>query len=1247
MLPTSERVVSFVIAFEFLFTVPPIVEGEVTQFSRNATGWRSSEPRYVGHTFDQSWPSQGSSFTGCNIDGQADPTTPRVLNLVGGQVTVTSKDAANQNICPIHDGTSAESTSDGILTQGGSFIFEFAPPVSAFYANYGSLAVGATCTMNLYAQDVLIDSITSAPSLDNGLASGHGFTSSVFIDRIRITCTEAGPVLIGAFRGTLGSVDDLGRVCVTAYDSDCSGPGFTPIDFACVFEGNEITMGLPGVGGRPDEFIAVPRGRSVYAVLVSGYAQNSGLNLLHYFNFANYILKQNGYVHYAWWNNLFAPYMYRPLHDAQSNPGDLVQDVGGFVPVPDPNGFFDDKARPVEDTQFQSDARKFLAAIKDADPDALLVVVGHSMGGGAVARLGSNSTTPIDILAPIDPVGNRSLPVGRVGQNDYNWTRWRATKNEFLGFKDQDCERFLGLCVLPLDCFPIGDWHNAPPVLGGWTPTALLCGPYVHNPSTRQFPNVRNLYHKWQTEASFPFDYDTNRYFNFTPPPGGTSIQQAVTTCAFGNDPIDPSINCGPLDGHGEIVGFRHVPPDAYALGATAWSSNANTRRTYLQQWETQGDNWAHRPENPNLCLVSNGLISLLQGIVAEQDASLVTEFERSTEQWKNAVPGRWETYSFDQYWPSPGSGYTGCTISGVADPTAPRTIQLAGGQITVSAMNSSGTLVCPLHDGTSAERTSDLVIQDGGKAIIEFSPGIGAFYANFGSLEVGDTVRMDLFASDQLIDFVISPPSPASSNGVQAIGNGFVSPTLIDRIEFTSTENGAVLIGGFRGVLSNADSLGRICVPAYSTNCTTLTELDFGCVFGTGPIQNQTQPNALFYYTIGAAIAAGRDGDVIECQPGVYREAVNFSGKAVTLRGGGNSTIDMTGLVGSNGSGVTCASGESSDTVLDGFTVTGGVGTLFTSERRGGGMYVDDSSPTVVNCKFIGNEATRGGGVFVRDGAPNFVNCMFAENDASWGAAIHNTGGTPTLINCLLSNNHATSGGGGVLIDGGTLSIFNNTLVQNSVVDGYGGGVLVMNESTMNAVNSIFWNNTSVSNMVAAKQILAEPDALVFVNFSDVQDDDPGAGTVPFGGTSNGNIDLAPRFADVGANDFRLNQTSPCIDAGDDVSVPPDFADLDGDSNVDEITSLDLARNARLFDADVGSFTQVDMGAYEFVACRGNFDNNEAIDFVDHAALIVCLESPQSTPPECIAAFDFNSDLNVSLADFRVFQLNFGCGSR
>jgi len=96
-------------------------------------------------------------------------------------------------------------------------------------------------------------------------------------------------------------------------------------------------------------------------------------------------------------------------------------------------------------------------------------------------------------------------------------------------------------------------------------------------------------------------------------------------------------------------------------------------------------------------------------------------------------------------------------------------------------------------------------------------------------------------------------------------------------------------------------------------------------------------------YTSIQTAIDAANKGDEIIVSPGTYLEAINFDGKAITVRSASGDPADTIIDGGGSDSVVTCDSGETSMTVLDGFTITNG------SATYGGGMYnLNSSSPTV-----------------------------------------------------------------------------------------------------------------------------------------------------------------------------------------------------------------------------------------------------------------------------------------------------------
>lgn len=256
-------------------------------------------------------------------------------------------------------------------------------------------------------------------------------------------------------------------------------------------------------------------------------------------------------------------------------------------------------------------------------------------------------------------------------------------------------------------------------------------------------------------------------------------------------------------------------------------------------------------------------------------------------------------------------------------------------------------------------------------------------------------------------------------------------------------------------------------------------------------------------YDTIQAAIDAAEDGDTILVAPGTYNEAIDFVGKAVHLLsedGPEQTTIDAHGL---DTSVVTATSGEESDTILEGFTITGG--TAAGQYPTGGGMIVLASSPGITNCVFEGNEASSGGALSVSGTAENASNvtvtdttfvdntavefggavfvgsdsslvldsCTFTANSASQGGAVNvnSNSATAEIVNCHFENNAAvdmngsdlTPGGGAVLNFGNTDPNLPPTTISNSQFVGnhsahWGGAIL-------DGSPEIFGETTTVEN--------------------------------------------------------------------------------------------------------------------------------------------------------------------------------------
>jgi hypothetical protein len=194
-------------------------------------------------------------------------------------------------------------------------------------------------------------------------------------------------------------------------------------------------------------------------------------------------------------------------------------------------------------------------------------------------------------------------------------------------------------------------------------------------------------------------------------------------------------------------------------------------------------------------------------------------------------------------------------------------------------------------------------------------------------------------------------------------------------------------------------------------------------------------------YQTIQAAIDASANGDVVQISPGVYPGPVDLKGKAVTVRG--TSTDSASVISGGSDPGgidsvVRCVTAESADTVLENLTITGG------TRAWGAGLRLDAASPTIRNCRIIGNsvDLTEGGdgagaGVYVRGGAPTILNCIIGANTITVrnatanGVGIYITDSLVTLYDCTITGNflktistcccNGTAGAGAGAYVGGT----------------------------------------------------------------------------------------------------------------------------------------------------------------------------------------------------------------------------------
>ena len=133
-------------------------------------------------------------------------------------------------------------------------------------------------------------------------------------------------------------------------------------------------------------------------------------------------------------------------------------------------------------------------------------------------------------------------------------------------------------------------------------------------------------------------------------------------------------------------------------------------------------------------------------------------------------------------------------------------------------------------------------------------------------------------------------------------------------------------------------------------------------------------------YATIQGAIDVAATGDLILVQAGTYVDNIYLLGKEITLQsadGEDYTVIDGGGA----GPVVTCMSGETASTSIEGFTLTNGTGY---GGSFGGGVICYSSSPTITRCTITANTAGAGAGVCLLDSSSMISRCTISGNTAS-----------------------------------------------------------------------------------------------------------------------------------------------------------------------------------------------------------------------------------------------------------------------
>jgi hypothetical protein len=364
-------------------------------------------------------------------------------------------------------------------------------------------------------------------------------------------------------------------------------------------------------------------------------------------------------------------------------------------------------------------------------------------------------------------------------------------------------------------------------------------------------------------------------------------------------------------------------------------------------------------------------------------------------------------------------------------------------------------------------------------------------------------------------------------------------------------------------------------------------------------------------FSTIQDAIDYASYGDVVEVSPGTYRgdgnRDIDFKGKAITVRsssGPAQTIIDCSGSEGHRG--FYFHRGESRNSVLRGFTIKGAILTgsdippdsanwnPSPAHPIGGGIYCENSSPSIIECVIQQCSAELGGGIGSVGGSPLIIDCTIEQCQAGgfgeaqsggYGAGIGLFNGSDTrIVNCIIernlgynkslgagvycwnsglmlagcdiSFNSADNVKGGGLYCGGssTQATLENCILSNNTAEA-GGGILSNSYARTNIINctiadnSISASQSSGGGIYADTSYIAVRNSIIWYNdgsavvlngtltsnpivYSDIEG----------GYSGQGNINREPMFASRGS-DYHLrsywttgssSNHSPCIDAGD-----------------------------------------------------------------------------------------------------------------
>ncbi|MDA3936384.1 MAG: cell wall-binding repeat-containing protein [Actinomycetota bacterium] len=271
------------------------------------------------------------------------------------------------------------------------------------------------------------------------------------------------------------------------------------------------------------------------------------------------------------------------------------------------------------------------------------------------------------------------------------------------------------------------------------------------------------------------------------------------------------------------------------------------------------------------------------------------------------------------------------------------------------------------------------------------------------------------------------------------------------------------------------------------------------------------------------------------------------------------NNTI-ADNMTGGSGGGIYCWSSVPTSPTISGNTITGNTATY-----DGGGISCEaTSSPTISDNAITGNTSYSGGGIYFEFGAlmiedntisgnsgggiycfespmSSIVGNTITNNSVLDGAGggIFSHESLQTILGNTITGNSASTVGGGIFIGYASPSIVDNVINSN---DAYEGGGIGCYSSSPTITNNTITDNDAAflgGGISSFSGFLTITNCIIWDNGDDLSGCSATYSDIEDGDAGLGNISASPSFAGTATVDFRLTSGSPCIDVATSTAAP------------------------------------------------------------------------------------------------------------